>query len=239
MQLMWTNKCSVIHLGQNNACAGYSLFNKPLKVSENERDLGIIVDNKLKFSEQCNSAVNKANATLGIIKRNIVSRNHGIVTKLYKALVRPKLEYCIQAWRPYLKKDIDKIERVQRRATKLISECKNLSYEDRLVKSGLTTLEARRNRGDMIEVFKFTKRITKMNPNNLFNYSTSTRTRGHQFKLVKDRPRLDIRKNFFTHRVVNSWNALPSYVVEAESINMFKNRYDKLHGVSRSSRDCN
>jgi len=221
------DKCSVVHLGTNNACADYSLFNRQLKVSEKERDLGIIVDNKLKFSEQCNTAVNKANNTLGMIKRNIVSRNHKIITKLYKALVRPKLEYCIQAWRPFLQKDIDKIERVQHRATKIISECRNLNYKDRLEYSGLTTLEDRRNRGDMIEVFKLTKGFSKIDRNKLFNYSVDTRTRGHAFKLVKDRPRLDVRKNFFSHRVVNIWNALPSDVVESESVNIFKNRYDK------------
>ena len=140
------DKCSVMHLGSNNTCADYSLYNKQLKVSNKERDLGIIVDNKLKFSEQCDSVVSKANATLGMIKRNIVSRDHKIVTKLYKALVRPKLEYCVQAWRPYLNKDVDKLERVQRRATKLIAECKKLSYKDRLEYIGLTTLEERRDR---------------------------------------------------------------------------------------------
>ena len=82
-----------------------------------------------------------------MIKRNIVSRNHNIITKLYKTLVRPKLEYCIQAWRPYLRKDVDKLERVQRRATKLISECRKFSYEDRLKFTGLTTLEDRRDGG--------------------------------------------------------------------------------------------
>lgn len=226
-------KCSVIHLGSNNACADYKLYNRQLKVSENEKDLGIIVDNKLKFSEHCDSIVSKANATLGMIKRNIVSRNHKVITKLYKTLVRPKLEYCVQAWRPYFKKDIDKIEKVQRRATKLITECRNLSYKDRLSYTGLTTLEDRRTRGDMIEVFKLSKGFTKVDKNKFLSYTGSSKTRGHYLKLEKYRPRLDLRKNFFSHRIVNSWNALPSYVVEADSVNTFKNRYDKL-----SNRAC-
>lgn len=222
------DKCSVIHLGKNNPNADYRLFDKQLTASNKERDLGIIVDNKLKFSEQCDSVVSKANATLGMIKRNIVSRNHSIVTKLYKTLVRPKLEYCIQAWRPYLRKDVEKLERVQRRATKLISECRNFSYEDRLKFTGLTTLENRRDRGDMIEVFKLAKGITKMNKDKLLHFDTSARTRGHTFKLQKTRPRLEVRKNFFSHRVVNKWNALPAQVIEADTVNMFKNRYDKF-----------
>ena len=225
------NKCSVIHLGKNNPGADYRLFDKQLTVSDKERDLGIIVDNKLKFDEQCDTVVSKANATLGMIKRNIVSRNHSIVTKLYKSLVRPKLEYCIQAWRPYLKKDVDKLERVQRRATKLISECRKCSYKDRLEFTGLTSLEDRRDRGDMIEVFKLAKGITKINKDKLLTFSTSTRTRGHPFKLQKTRPRLEVRKNCFSHRVVNKWNALPTAVIESDNVNMFKNRYDKfVHG---------
>ena len=216
-----------MHLGNNNEGAEYRIFNKTLNVTEKERDLGVQVDNRLKFSAQCDTAVGKANATLGMIKRTIVSRNHKTITKLYKALVRPKLEYCIQAWRPYLRKDIDKIERVQRRATKLISECRFLPYKDRLQYSGLTTLEDRRDRGDMIEVFKLIKGVTKMDSTKLINISSNTRTRGHACKLLKNRPRLDIRKNYFSHRVVNKWNALPAHVIEADSVNSFKNRYDK------------
>ena len=191
------DKCSVIHLGKTNPSADYRLFDKQLTVSDKERDLGVIVDNKLKFGEQCDSVVSKANATLGMIKRNIVSRNHNIITKLYKTLVRPKLEYCIQAWRPYLRKDVDKLERVQRRATKLISECRKFSYEDRLKFTGLTTLEDRRDRGDMIEVFKLAKGFTKINKDKLLSFTANSRTRGHPFKLQKSRPKLEARRNFF------------------------------------------
>ena len=97
-------KCSVIHLGKNNEKNQYCLENVKLKCSSKERDLGVVVDKTMKFSEQVNSAVGKANATLGMIKRNITCKSKNIVTKLYKALVRPKLEYCVQAWRPYLQK---------------------------------------------------------------------------------------------------------------------------------------
>ena len=91
------------------------------------------------------------------------------MVKLYKGLVRPKLEYCIQAWRPYLKKDIDKLERVQTRATRLISECRNRNYDYRLQITGLTTPEERRNRGDLIEVFKMMKGFSKVDYTNGFN----------------------------------------------------------------------
>ena len=155
------DKCSVMHLGKNNTKNQYEIGSDNLKSSDKERDLGVIVDKTMKFSEQVNSAVCKANATLGMIRRSITCKNKYIVTRLYKALVRPKLEYCVQAWRPYLKKDVDKIERVQHRATRMIEECKGLSYEERLKVTGLTSLENRRTRGDMI-VFKTLKGINKI-----------------------------------------------------------------------------
>ena len=173
-------------------------------------------------------AIKTANATLGMIKRTIKSRSKNVILRLYKALVRPKLEYCVQAWRPYLAKDIDRIERVQHRATKMIKECKNMSYENRLVATGLTTLEDRRTRGDVIEVFKMVNGINKVDYQNYFHLADNNITRGHKFKLAKARSRLDIRKNYFSQRAVNVWNNLPASVVEAESVNSFKNRYDSI-----------
>jgi len=79
-----------------------------------------------------------------MINRTFVNKHSNIMLRLYQSLVRPKLEYCVQAWRPYLKKDIDLLEKVQRRATRLITSDKSLSYTDRLQKFGLTTLETRR-----------------------------------------------------------------------------------------------
>lgn len=221
-----TDKCSVIHVGKNNIKHQYSLCNKVLKASSREADLGIIMNDSLKFSEQCNSVVKGANSILGLIRRTIKNKSKRIITQLYKTLVRPKLEYCVQAWRPHLQKDICAIERIQHRATKMIKEIKALTYEERLTATGLTTLEERRNRGDLIEVFKIIKGFEKVDYNNFFKLMHSGRTRGHRYKLSKSRSRLDVRRNFFSQRIVNDWNKLPTIVVEADSINSFKNRYD-------------
>ena len=163
-----------------------------------------------------------------MIKRSITCKSKNIIVKLYKALVRPKLEFCVQAWRPFLKKDIVNLEKVQHRATKMIQECRGLNYEDRLIRCGLSTLEDRRTRGDMIEVFKMIKGIDKINFKNFFSPAANNRTRGHKYKLAKSRCRLDIRKNFFSQRVVSGWNELPASVIEADSVNSFKNRYDRF-----------
>ena len=108
----------------------------------------------MKVSEQSGIAASKGNNIIGLIRRNITYKLKELIIPLYKAIVRPHLEYCIQAWRPYRKKVIYTLERVQRRATKLIQELRDLSYEERLKECGLTTLETRRLRGDQIEVFK-------------------------------------------------------------------------------------
>ena len=149
--------------------------------------------------------------------------------RLYKSIVRPHLEYAIQAWRPFTKKNINLLEGVQRRATKLVSGCRNRSYEDRLGYLGLTTLETRRLRGDMIETFKILTEKENLDKKIFFQRDLDSRTRGHKFKLKKPSSRLDIRKYSFGHRVVDDWNGLPSEVVNSETINQFKARIDRYY----------
>ena len=92
------------------------------------------MNGNMKVSEQCRIAACKGNQVLGMIRRNITYKEKSLNVPLYKAIVRPHLEYCIQAWSPYLRKDIDMLEKIQRRATKLISGLKDLRYEERLKK---------------------------------------------------------------------------------------------------------
>ena len=221
-------KCAVLHMGKSEINRNYEINHTQLKTHKVEKDLGILVDGNMKFSEHCNSVVNSANATLGMIKRSISCKSNNMIVRLYKALVRPKLEYCVQAWRPFLKKDIEKLETVQRRATRMIDGLGTLSYSERLKRTGLTTLEERRDRGDLIEVFKIVRGFSRVDSKYFFNFCNIRRTRGHSYKMNKDRSRLDIRKFFFSQRVVNKWNSLPVDVVEALSVNSFKNRYDKF-----------
>ena len=112
-----------------------------------EKYLGVTMNANMKVSEQCRIAASKGNQVLGMIRRNITYKDTILIVPLYKAIVRPHLEYCVQAWSPYLRKDIDMLERIQRRATKLIPGLRDLRYEERLKEYGLTTLETRRLRG--------------------------------------------------------------------------------------------
>jgi len=109
-----------------------------------EMDLGITIGADMKVSEQCGIAAAKGNQILGLIRRNIQRKK--LIIPLYKTIVRRHLEYCIQAWRPCRKKDIDMLERVQRRATKMIPKLRNITYEMHLKECGLTTLGTRRLR---------------------------------------------------------------------------------------------
>jgi ribonuclease P/MRP protein subunit RPP40 len=228
-QMMFnTDKCTVIHMGKNNKEFEYKLGESVVKKSQKERDLGVIIDSSGKSSEQCILSVKKANAVLGMIKRNINFKSKEIMVRLYKALVRPHLEYCVQVWSPYLRKDINMLERVQRRATKMIEGYWDMEYSERLKKLGLISLEKRRVRGDLIQVFKMIKGFDKLDFGSFFTTSSLERTRGHSFKLLKNRSRVDLRKNFFSQRVINSWNCLPQNVVDADTINCFKNRLDKF-----------
>ena len=161
------DKCKCLHIGQANAKKNYLMNNTVLLSTEREKDVGVVVSSDMKVSEQCGIAARKGNQILGLIRRNIAYRDKRLIIPLYISLVRPHLEYCIQAWRPHMRKYIDKLERVQRRATRLISEISQLSYEERLQKCRLTTLETRRIRGDQIEVFKIMHGYERSNKDRL------------------------------------------------------------------------
>ena len=156
------SKCMVIHYGPVKNKAKYFINGLELGESPCERDLGVIFSSDLKWKNQITARESKANAMLGMLKKTFATFNCTLLRTVYVAFVRPLLEFAVPVWCPYLKGDIDALERVQHRATRLVKSLRKLPYTLRLERLQLTTLATRRERGDMIQIYKTFHRIEKI-----------------------------------------------------------------------------
>ena len=192
------------------------------------KDLGITIDSDLNFKEHIYGKIKQAFSMLAIINRNFFNMDKDTFKLLYKSLVRSHIEYGHSVWNPYRIGVISDLERVQKRATKMVKSCKKLSYRDRLRFLEIPTLKFRRTRGDMIEVFKILNGFYDASVAPILIRNYDTRTRGNDLKLMHNRSRLDVKKYSFSIRIVGLWNMLPNWVVLSESVNSFKNNLDKF-----------
>ena len=232
------DKCKIMHFGKNNqrfsyTMGGYAPAGSVLEASAQEKDVGVIVHESLKPSTQVAKAAAKANQVLGQMARAVTLRDRVTWPRLYKTYVRPHLEYAVQSWKPWTQADKEVLEKVQERALRYMSGCEGSSYEKRLVAAKLTTLEARRERGDMIQVWKYLHHQQDVDPALLFTLKKdvalrTTRLSADELALA-DRDcdaSLDVRRQSFTVRVVRPWNSLPLKVRQCGTIDSFKNAYD-------------
>ena len=167
----------------------------------------------------------KANGILGYNKRSMVSRSREVILSLYSALVRPHLKYCIQSGLLSTKKDRDLLETDQWRATKMVNGLNHLPCEERLSDLGLFSLEKRRLRRDLTNVYKYLKCGSQRDMANLFSAACGDRSRGNGHKLEHRKFRTNMQRNFFTVRVTEHWNRLPREVGDSPQ-KIFKTSLD-------------
>ena len=223
-------KCKVMHIGKNNPETKYTMKkgenSSDIATCEEEKDLGVTFDRNLNFNKHIELAIGKANKMLGLIKRTFSYLTKDIFLKLYKSLVRPHLEYGNIIWNRLLKKHSISIEKVQRRATKILKQCKHLTYQERLEYLDLHSLKGRRLRGDLIETYKMFNGFTDTDPFKFFEKSKTDITRNSENKVFIKDWRIKKIKNVYSYRVAPYWNALTSDIKNAQTTNHFKNLLD-------------
>ena len=232
------SKCKVLHFGRRNEKIDYKLNGVSLDKSDSEKDIGVIVHTSLKPTDQCNRAAWTANTVLGQMTRAVQYRDIKTWTRLYTTYVRPYLEYSTTAWNPWNKKDIETLEKVQERALRQITSIGHLSYEEKLKHLGLTTLEERRHRADMIQVWKILHGHDDTNEEIWFNrYSNTnsrpTRNNSNILNLKEPAFNTEIRRNFFSIRVCKPWNNIPIEIREESKLANFRLKYDKWRNEQR------
>ena len=232
-------KCKVMHVGNHNIQFPYKMDGILLEKCEVEKDLGVHISRGLKPSTQCQKAAAKANQTLGQIARAFHYRNKEVFGRLIKMYVRPLLEYAVAVWSPWTDQDCEMLEKVQRRAVRMISNIRGETYEEKLKDVGLMLLKERRIRGDMIETFKVIKGVNRVVKDDWFKMVGEERRETRQNAdivegviqrredvIKQERFHLEVRRNFFNVRVPRVWNMLPGHVKAAATVNLFKNRID-------------
>jgi hypothetical protein len=196
------------------------------------KDLGVLFDSKLTFSEHCSTIINRGFARANMLLKCFHSRDRNLQINLFNTFVRPILEYNSPVWSPHLNKDINAIERVQKFFTKRLRGLKSLPYEKRLTVLKQPSLKTRRARADLILLYKILHGLVDHNLKKFFLFVSNVLTcvhnlRGHAFKLIAPKPRTDVLKFNFIYRVIMLWNVLPSNICEASSLFTFKNRLDE------------
>ena len=206
-------------------------WGRELEVTRVEKDVGVMVEDTLKRSMQCAAAADKANRILGQLCRAVQWRDKITFPKLFMSHVMPVLEYAGTVWCPYLVGDRETLEKVQKRMISMIPGLRDL---------GMTTLQIRRERGDMIQTWRILTGKDRVDPANWFILQgdqvreVATSTRGHRgYQALLSRPplKLEVRREVFSNRVVDEYNRLPDRVKMSTNMNMFKARLDEHLGT--------
>ncbi len=236
-------KCKVMHVGHGNPGYEYEMNGKKLEVTEQERDIGVIMTRNLRPKAQCERAAGTAMGVLRQIERAFHYRDRVIFLRLYKQYVRPHLEFAVQAWSPWTAGDIDCLEKVQIRAVKMVSGLRGRTYSERLDELDLPTLEERRREFDMVQVYKILSGKDNVSETQWFERAAAhsqgratTRLQADNMNLRPKFGRTEVRRNFFSERVVQGWNILPSELKRAKDVSQFKRGLRRLNTGASNTR---
>ena len=218
------DKCFFVSFGRHNTSRSYSVCGSPLLYKNRYVDLGIKVDLPFSFKPHVDKVVSKAFAMLGLITKVFKNKNKRILLRLYKAFVRPQLEFSSVIWNPYTISSISNVERVQKRFCRMFPEVRSCSYRNQLVYLGLLSLETRRLRFQLITIFKMLRGMINIAFEDYFVIRKSHTTRGHNLRITPKFSQSNYRLNFFTVSAISIWNQLDQKDVDAESLSSFKRR---------------
>ena len=222
------SKCSVLHIGKKNNKNKYYMNDSPdslLKETTAEKDVGVTFTADMVFDQHISNVIKKAGQMTGLIRRSFTYLDKTMLKTLIKTIIRPQLEYANVIWSPMYKRQSIAIEKVQRRATKLLKDIRDLPYIERLEALDIPSLKYRRVRADLIQTYKIIHGLDNIDKDEFFKQNDMY-TRNSDLKLYKHYCRSSLRKHFFSNRVIDLWNDLPSSAKFAENINLFKNSID-------------
>ena len=221
-------KCHVLRFGESEKrpIFQYKLGDEEIPSADKEKDLGVTITKKLDPEDHISQITGSMYNLIANMKTAFTYVDADMVRKIITTYIRPRLEYASVIWNPHEAKDIDKLERIQKAATRWVPELRELSYKDRLKKLNLPSLEARRTRGEYITLYKCMTKMIEIDIKD-FTPTSEVTTRGNSMKIQKKRGDKDARKYFFPNRIVDKWNRLPEQIVSAKTINQFKKLYDQ------------
>ena len=227
-------KCKILHTGRNNPMYSYTMNGIPLTEVDEEKDIGVIIHKSLKPSRHCAEVARKANIVLGQISRSFHYRDRKVFIQLYKQHVRSLLEFSAPSWSPWTAADKEVLEKIQKKAVRMVSGLTGQTYEERLIELNLPTLEMRRYQSDMIQTFKIIRSIDAVDASSWFNLvgvnpPRHTRLTSNPLNIIAVRSNLEVRKNFFSQRVPDQWNNLPEEMKCSRNLKIFKSKLSKIH----------
>ena len=227
-----TSKCNVLHFNSHSSELNRSYLLNSQVISENNFpvDLGVTIDAKLKFHSHISNIVNKASGLSRNLLRSTTCRSPDFMVSLFISHIRPILDYCSPLWNVGYIGDMVLLERVQRSWTKHIQGMEHTNYSSRLRSLKLFSIKGRLLRADILYCWKTFHGLTRVEPGEIFAMAPLHTARGHNMKIYYPSVSSDTRKRFFSVRIIDRWNSLPSEIVETTDISMFKRKLENHLG---------